>query len=111
MSDAPTLLREVLLGRATWRDLAAAGFDVRAIPGGWAFGPPSGAPMVVTEDDLRHGIAQQAGNPGAREWASFVLCASDLFDLEPLTDSGSVTAANAVEALWDLSFGRARPAG
>lgn len=106
MSDSSYLLREVVVGRATWRELVEAGSDIRAVPGGWAFGPPTLEPAAVTEPDLREGIARQIVSiDHGREWASFVLSASDLFDLEPLSGDGSASCGQVLEALWDLSNG------
>jgi hypothetical protein len=99
-------LREVVLGRATWRDLVAAGMDIRGIPNGWEFGPTACAPIDVSELDLRAGITRQLETEDqGRSWASFVLAASDLFDLEAVSGQGADSSETLLEALWDISEG------
>jgi hypothetical protein len=108
MVERRNVLREVLLGRASWRELVAAGADIRAVPDGWIFGPATADPIAVSERDLREGITRQLdGEDRGREWASFVLSASQLFDFASLSRDGGAAADQVLEALWDISYGNA----
>ncbi len=104
------IARDVLLGKRHWSDLRNAGVEVRTTRGGWIFVPSTMPPLSLSPEELAHGIVRQLETEdGGREWASVVLAAADLVDLDDTADGDANDRA--LDALWELSFGnRARAA-
>lgn len=104
MNTREAVTRDVLLGKRPWNDLNEAGWDIRRTRDGWTFGSTAGPPVTVAFGDLMTGMAVQLESEDeGREWARFVLAASDVFDLEAVSETGA--SEEGIEALWDLSRG------
>ena len=69
----------------------------------WSISFAKSGPVPIEIHDLAFGFLNQSGGTESTEWASFILAASPLIDLEPLEDHphGEIL----LNGLWDLSFG------
>jgi hypothetical protein len=96
---------QVIRGEAHWSSLQQLGFRILREADRWIM-PPAPEEVAVPEtSDLAAGILRfefQADE--LREWASFVLAASSLINLERIDKTN--VGQKLLEALWDLSFGK-----
>ena len=105
MTTMKAAILDVVRGKAEWASLLAYGVDIRHFPRErrWEFGAYDAEPVVVTEPDVVEGINRQIADEGLiAEWAQFLLAASDLIDLDKLSDS----EAGLLDCLWEISDGK-----
>ncbi len=97
-------LGRVVRGEDKWESLRQQGVRIDYENGEWSISPLQSDPVPISIEDIAAGFITLFGKDEAIEWASFLLAASPLIDLEPLQDMphGEVL----LNGLWDLSFDR-----
>ncbi len=101
INDRQRILLEVVRGHKPWPVLQRHGFKVSYYDGRWEFGVESEPPLQASLSDISEGLLRLLSKPHElSEWASFVLVASSLVDLEDVEGHDLL-----LEALWDASFG------
>lgn len=101
LNDSQRVLLEVVRGQKPWSTLQQYGFKVSYYEGRWEFGLNSVPPLRVSVSDISEGLLGLLAKPDdLRQWASFILSAASLVDLEDMEDHDLL-----LEALWDASFG------
>ena len=102
MINESTVMK-VLRGELTWSSLNGDGVEIERKGDRWLFPPVVIEPLKPTHEDIAAGIGAYLGKPEQlKEWASFLLAASSLVDLEELDNAWG---NELLEVLWDLSFG------
>jgi hypothetical protein len=100
LNDRQRILLEVVRGHKPWPVLQRHGFKVSYYDGGREFGAEPDPPLQASLSEVSEGLLRLLSNPHElREWASFVLVASSLIDLEE-TEGHDLL----LEALWDAGF-------
>ena len=104
MESSNEIMR-VVRGQAHWSSLQHLGFNIRREPNRWIM-PPVLKDLVMPKiSDVATGILSLQFKPDELvEWASFVLAASSLINLETIGETP--VGKKILEALWDLSFAK-----
>jgi hypothetical protein len=101
MGEREVILLEVVRGHKPWTVLQRHGLNVSYYDGSWEFGVESDPPLLVSPSDISEGLLGLSSRPREqREWASFILAASSLLDLEYVQACDLL-----LEALWEATFG------
>ena len=102
MLDQAELVREVVRGSRSWRELSEAGITVHLADDSVSVIAPTASPVPVTAGDVATGWLRHSGDlKSLRHWARFVHGYSNLIELQ--FDEHAL-GEKLLEALWQVAF-------
>lgn len=94
----------VIRGEVPWHSLEVSGIEVRHEANEWAIGTTLDHPVSADPEDIATGLVNLSFKSDELiEWASFLLAAAPLINLERLQRSAE--GNQLLETLWDVSAG------
>lgn len=103
MVDRLGLVRDVVRGIRSWRELAEAGVSVRVADDSVSVISPVAEPVPVTAEDVAAGWLRHSDNlESLRQWARLVHGAVSLVELQL---EGHELGERLLENLWQAAFG------
>lgn len=105
MVDQGELVRAVVRGARSWRELAEAGISISLSGDSVSVMVPAAAPVPVTAEDVATGWLRHSDDPKSlRQWARFVHGAVNLVELQL---EGHALGDRLLANLWEAAFGEA----
>ncbi len=103
--ELPETILAVVRGCIPWWRLNDFDALAKKTAIGWSFAPVQIRPILINGDDIRSGLSNLINDSERmKEWASFLLAASSLVDLQELESERG--GDNLFELIWDLQSSR-----